>query len=193
MAKIFILMGVSSTGKTKVGIEMSRQLGIKLIDGDDLHPKTNIIKMEEGQPLNDTDRLPWLERIRDAAFSLETKNEVGIIICSALKKKYRDLIREGNQNIAFIFLHGEYSLVLERMRQRKGHYMKEQMLKSQFDTLEIPLSEEDDVTFVDISGEFEEIVKKCIEATKLQTDDTKAYKKVAVNGINSLNLAKKYI
>ena len=90
--KSFILMGVSSTGKTSVGTEVAHRLGIKLIDGDDLHPRANIIKMGEGHPLNDEDRAPWLERIRDAAFSLEHKSEVGIIVCSALKKKYRDQI-----------------------------------------------------------------------------------------------------
>lgn len=78
-------MGVSSTGKTSVGTVVAQRLGIKLIDGDDLHPRANIIKMGQGIPLNDEDRAPWLERIRDAAFSLEQKSEVGIIICSALK------------------------------------------------------------------------------------------------------------
>ena len=67
--KSFILMGVSSTGKTSVGTAVADRLGIKLIDGDDLHPRANIIKMGQGQPLNDEDRAPWLERIRDAAFS----------------------------------------------------------------------------------------------------------------------------
>ncbi|VEI48142.1 gluconate kinase [Actinobacillus equuli] len=69
----FILMGVSSTGKTTIGSEVARRLGIKLIDGDDLHPRANILKMSQGQPLNDQDRFPWLERINDAAFSLEQK------------------------------------------------------------------------------------------------------------------------
>ncbi|WP_301099165.1 gluconokinase [Otariodibacter sp.] len=161
---VFILMGVSSTGKTTIGTEISHQLNIKLIDGDDLHPKANIIKMGNGIPLNDEDRLPWLERINDAAFSLEQKHEDGIIICSALKKYYRDLIRKGNKNITFIFLHGEFELVLERMKQRKGHFMKTEMLKSQFDTLEIPQNDEKDVIFIDINASFEQVTADCIKA-----------------------------
>lgn len=84
--KAFILMGVSSTGKTSVGTAIAQKLGLKLIDGDDLHPRANILKMANGTPLNDDDRRPWLERINDAAFSLEQKSEKGIIVCSALKK-----------------------------------------------------------------------------------------------------------
>jgi carbohydrate kinase, thermoresistant glucokinase family len=164
--KSFILMGVSSTGKTSVGTEVAHRLGIKLIDGDDLHPRVNIIKMGEGHPLNDEDRAPWLERIRDAAFSLEHKSEVGIIVCSALKKKYRDQIRDGNSNVKFLFLHGSYDVILERMRQRKGHYMKESMLKSQFETLEVPGADEPDVIPIDINASFDEVVKRCIQALK---------------------------
>ena len=160
-AKSFILMGVSSTGKTSVGTEVAHRLGIKLIDGDDLHPRANIIKMGEGHPLNDEDRAPWLERIRDAAFSLEHKSEVGIIVCSALKKKYRDQIRDGNSNVKFLFLHGSYDVILERMRQRKGHYMKESMLQSQFETLEVP-----GVIPIDINASFDEVVEHCIQALK---------------------------
>ena len=162
--KSFILMGVSSTGKTSVGTEVVHRLGIKLIDGDDLHPRANIIKMSEGHPLNDEDRAPWLERIRDAAFSLEHKSEVGIIVCSALKKKYRDQIRDGNSNVKFLFLHGSYDVILERMRQRKGHYMKESMLKSQFETLEVPGADEPDVISIDINAPFDEVVERCIQA-----------------------------
>ena len=164
--KSFILMGVSSTGKTSVGTEVVHRLGIKLIDGDDLHPRANISKMSEGHPLNDEDRAPWLERIRDAAFSLEHKSEVGIIVCSALKKKYRDQIRDGNSNVKFLFLHGSYDVILERMRQRKGHYMKESMLKSQFETLEVPGADEPDVIPIDINAPFGEVVERCIQALK---------------------------
>ena len=164
--KSFILMGVSSTGKTSVGTEVVHRLGIKLIDGDDLHPRANIIKMSEGHPLNDEDRAPWLERIRDAAFSLEHKSEVGIIVCSALKKKYRDQIRDGNSNVKFLFLHGSYDVILERMRQRKGHYMKESMLKSQFETLGVPGADEPDVIPIDINAPFGEVVERCIQALK---------------------------
>lgn len=164
--KAFILMGVSSTGKTSVGTAVAQKLGLKLIDGDDLHPRANIIKMGSGQPLNDDDRHPWLERINDAAFSLEQKSEKGIIVCSALKKKYRAQIREGNADVKFLFLNGSFELVLERMKQRKGHFMKPEMLQSQFNTLEIPQADESDVIFIDIDGSFEEVVERCVAAVE---------------------------
>ncbi|MDG2955591.1 gluconokinase [Bisgaard Taxon 10/6] len=163
--KSFILMGVSSTGKTSIGTEVARRLGMKLIDGDDLHPRANIIKMGSGQPLNDQDRAPWLERIRDAAFSLEQKSERGIIVCSALKKQYRDLIRDSN-DVKFIFLRGDFDLVLKRMQQREGHYMKAEMLRSQFDTLEVPQADETDVYPIDIDATFEEVVERCVQVIK---------------------------
>ncbi|AWW33891.1 gluconate kinase [Mannheimia varigena] len=164
--KAFILMGVSSTGKTSVGTAVAQKLGLKLIDGDDLHPRANIVKMASGTPLNDDDRRPWLERINDAAFSLEQKSEKGIIVCSALKKKYRDQIREGNADVKFLFLNGSFELVLERMKQRKGHFMKPEMLQSQFNTLEIPQADEPDVIFIDIDGSFEEVVEQCVAAVE---------------------------
>ncbi|MDG2943942.1 gluconokinase [Exercitatus varius] len=163
--KSFILMGVSSTGKTSIGTEVARRLGMKLIDGDDLHPRANIIKMGSGQPLNDQDRAPWLERIRDAAFSLEQKSERGIIVCSALKKQYRNLIRDGN-DVKFIFLRGDFDLVLKRMQQREGHYMKAEMLRSQFDTLEVPQADETDVYPIDIDATFGEVVERCVQVIK---------------------------
>ncbi|QLB43039.1 gluconokinase [Mannheimia pernigra] len=164
--KAFILMGVSSTGKTSVGTAIAQKLGLKLIDGDDLHPRANILKMANGTPLNDDDRRPWLERINDAAFSLEQKSEKGIIVCSALKKKYRDQIRAGNADVKFLFLNGSFEVVLERMKQRKGHFMKPEMLQSQFNTLEIPQADEPGVFFIDIDGSFEEVVERCVETVK---------------------------
>lgn len=162
--KVFILMGVSSTGKTTIGTALAEQFGMKLIDGDDLHPRANILKMGSGLPLNDDDRRPWLERINDAAFSLEQKSENGIIVCSALKKAYRDQIRQGNQQLTFLFLHGSFELIQQRMAQRKGHFMKTAMLQSQFDTLEIPQAYESDVIFIDIDGTFEQVVARCADA-----------------------------
>ena len=157
-----IVMGVCACGKSTIGEHLATKLGRKFIDGDDLHPRANIQKMASGQPLNDDDRMPWLERIRDAAFSLESKNEHGIIVCSALKKKYRDQIREGNENVTFLFLDGSKDLIMERMRQRQGHFMKENMVNSQFETLERPDAEPQTIV-VDIDCSIEEIVAKAAE------------------------------
>lgn len=156
-----IVMGVCACGKSTIGEQLAAQLGRKFIDGDDLHPRANIQKMASGQPLNDDDRTPWLERIRDAAYSLESKNEHGIIVCSALKKQYRDQIREGNQNVTFLFLDGDKALIMERMRQRQGHFMKENMVNSQFETLERPDNEPNTVV-INIDASVDEIIEQAI-------------------------------
>lgn len=162
----YLLMGVSSSGKSSVGAALAKAINAKFIDGDDLHPRVNIIKMADGHPLNDDDRAPWLERIRDAAFSLVQKNETGIIVCSALKKVYRDQIRDGNKNLVFIHLYGDFELVLARMKARKGHFMPESLLQSQFDTLEFPGNDEPDVVNVCIDAGFEDVVARCVQATR---------------------------
>ncbi|MCK6264454.1 gluconokinase [Vibrio sp. ZSDE26] len=161
--KSIIVMGVCACGKSTVGEQLAKRLNAKFIDGDDLHPRANIQKMASGEPLNDDDRSPWLERIRDAAYSLESKNETGIIVCSALKKIYRDQIREGNHNVNFLFLDGDIDLIMKRMRARKGHFMKENMVTSQFAILENP-SKEKGVATVDIDGTFEQVLDRSVTA-----------------------------
>ena len=158
-----IVMGVCASGKTTIGEKIAQRLGVKFIDGDDLHPKANILKMSRGEPLNDDDRKPWLERIRDAAFSLESKNEQGIIVCSALKKSYRDQIRDGNKNVTFLFLDGSFDLIMSRMAARKGHFMKSNMVESQFNTLERP-DNEAQVAVVDIDTDIDDVVSNSITA-----------------------------
>lgn len=152
-----ILMGVSSTGKSSVGKALADLYNLKFIDGDDLHPKANILKMAAGRPLNDADRAPWLERIRDAVFSLDRKHEAGIIVCSALKKDYRDALRDGNPNLTFLHLHADFDVILERMQARKGHFIRPEMLQSQFATLEFPTNEKD-VAYIEVSGDFDQVV-----------------------------------
>ena len=120
--------------------------------------------MRSGIPLNDEDRVPWLKRINDAAFSLEQKNERGIIVCSALKRNYRDLIRDENNNMIFIFLKGEYDVILERMQKRHGHFMKKDMLISQFNTLELPQADEKDIITININSTLVDVIKDCKNA-----------------------------
>ncbi len=161
-----VVMGVSGSGKSTIGALIAAELGAKFIDGDDLHPRANIEKMGRGEPLNDEDRKPWLERIRDAAFSLEHKSEHGVIVCSALKKTYRDQIRDGNRNLCFVFLDGDVELIIERMRQRQGHFMKANMLQSQFATLERPDESETDVLQVDIGADVTTVVANAVQALR---------------------------
>lgn len=159
-----IVMGVSGSGKTTVGEAVARQIHAKFIDGDDLHPRANIQKMGSRRPLNDEDREPWLERLSDAAYSLHHKNETGIIVCSALKRRYRDRLREGNQGMVFLYLKGSFDVIMERLKARSGHFMPTDLLKSQFDTLEEPNSDEPDVICVDIDADIDEVVRRCVQA-----------------------------
>lgn len=156
-----VIMGVSGSGKSTVGKAIADHFKASFIDGDDLHPRVNIIKMKSGIPLDDEDRKPWLERINDVFFSFENRHQSGVVVCSALKKKYRDMLREGNEGLIFVHLYGSKDLIRERMSRRQGHFMKEEMLNSQFAALEFPDSEAD-VINVDISGSPEEIVKKAV-------------------------------
>ena len=108
----YILMGVSGSGKSLIGSKIAAVLSAKFIDGDDLHPAKNIDKMSEGIPLTDEDRLPWLARLNDASYSLYKKNETGFIVCSSLKKQYRDILRQGSPNVHFLWLDGDYETIL---------------------------------------------------------------------------------
>ncbi|AKJ43634.1 Thermoresistant gluconokinase [Pragia fontium] len=161
-----IIMGVSGCGKSSVGAAVARELGAKFIDGDDLHPRANIQKMASGHPLDDNDRAPWLERLNDAAYSLRHKNEVGLIVCSALKRRYRDRLREGNPEMIFLYMKGSFDVILERLKARAGHYMPTDLLKSQFDALEEPTAEEPDVISIDITGDFTQVVERGVEALR---------------------------
>ena len=163
--KAIILMGVSGSGKSAVGACVAQSLTIKFIDGDDLHPRANICKMANGRALDDEDRLPWLERISDAVFSLESKSDVGLIVCSALKRAYRDRIRAGNGPMLFVYLDGPFEVILERMSRRSGHFMKESMLRGQFEALERPC-DEPDVRIVDIRPPLEHVIAMVGSAVK---------------------------
>ena len=160
----YLFMGVSGAGKSRVGGLVAQQLNARFIDGDDLHPRCNILKMQSGQPLNDADREVWLERINDVVFSLQSRRETGIIACSALKRKYREAIRRANAQCRFLHLHADFDLVLQRMRGRENHFMPAPLLQSQFATLEMPTDDETDVRQIDNSASLQEVVTSCLAA-----------------------------
>ncbi|KGT91077.1 gluconate kinase [Erwinia typographi] len=161
---VFVLMGVSGSGKSAVANAVAHQLKAAFLDGDFLHPRANIQKMSEGHPLNDDDRKPWLEAINDAAFAMQRTNDVSVIVCSALKKRYRDILRKGNENLSFVYLKGDFDTIESRLRARKGHFFKPQMLVTQFETLEEPGADERGVLVVDINQSLDEVVAATITA-----------------------------
>lgn len=163
---VFILMGVSGSGKSVVANQVSHQLNTAFLDGDFLHPRANILKMAEGHPLNDDDRLPWLQALNDAAFAMQRTQAISIIVCSALKKHYRDILRQGNENLRFVYLKGGFDTIESRLKARKGHFFKPQMLVTQFATLEEPGSDETDVLVVDIANPLDEVVAATVATIK---------------------------
>lgn len=156
--QVFVLMGVSGSGKSAVAKQVAYDLDAVFLDGDFLHPKANILKMRSGTPLDDEDRLPWLNLISNAAFAMSNVNPISIIICSALKHKYRDVIRGDNDNVHFIYLKGCFDVIEGRLKKRQGHYQKTGMLKSQFDALEEPTADEQDVYVVNIEQPLEKVI-----------------------------------
>ena len=134
---VFIIMGVSGTGKSTIGKLLAQTLAIPFFDGDDFHSQANIDKMASGQPLNDEDRYGWLSALNQ--LSIEHQEQGAVIACSALKSSYREILNQNMDNaLQFIYLEGSFELVKSRMEKRKSHFMPVELLKSQFETLEPP-------------------------------------------------------
>ncbi len=140
--KAYVIMGVSGCGKSTVGQALADALDCPFYDGDDFHPPENVAKMAAGTPLNDDDRAPWLLALHDLLLSHAQKGETAVLACSALKKKYRDQLSAGNAQVVFVHLQGDFDLIWQRMQARQDHYMKAEMLQSQFDALEAPNEQE---------------------------------------------------
>lgn len=135
--KHVIFMGVAGTGKTEIGHAVAEQLGGVLVEGDDFHPPANIEKMSAGEPLDDDDRRPWLQSLAEEISRLDGEGELAVVACSALRRIYRDWLREGNPELFFLHLHTDYDVLLDRMEKRTDHFMPASLLQSQFDTLEM--------------------------------------------------------
>jgi gluconokinase len=138
MTHTYVIMGVSGCGKSTVGQALADALNCPFYDGDDFHPPENVAKMASGNPLNDDDRAPWLAALHDLLLTHAEKGETAVLACSALKKNYRQQLRDGNDTVVFVHLQGSFNLIWQRMQARQDHYMKAEMLQSQFDTLEAP-------------------------------------------------------
>lgn len=136
--RALLLMGVSGSGKTTVGVALARRLGWRFIDGDDFHPPANVEKMRAGTPLNDDDRAPWLERLNAVLRHSLAKNEPIVLACSALKASYRDQLAERLPGLQLAYLCGSQELIAGRLADRQHKYMPASLLRSQFDALEPP-------------------------------------------------------
>jgi gluconokinase len=131
-------MGVAGSGKTTIGKKLAEQLNWSFRDADDFHPASNIAKMSVGTPLDDADRAPWLAAIRGHIDQCAARGVSAVVTCSALKEKYRAVLLRDAPDVRLVHLAGSFDLINERMIARQDHFMKPEMLRSQFEVLEMP-------------------------------------------------------
>ncbi|MGN0063475.1 MAG: gluconokinase [Nocardioides sp.] len=162
-----IVMGVSGVGKTTVAEGLARITGWDLAEGDQFHPQANVDKMASGVPLTDEDRWPWLRSIGDWISAEAAEGRSAVITCSALRRSYRDLLREGRPSVRFCHLVAGEDLVAERVAARTDHFMPPSLLHSQYETLE-PLEADEPGVRVPIDATPDEVVRRAAEALGLE-------------------------
>ncbi|MDQ6740608.1 MAG: gluconokinase [Actinomycetota bacterium] len=154
-----VVMGVSGCGKTTIGALVADALNVPFVDGDSLHPVSNIAKMAAGTPLTDTDRWPWLAVVGTA---LADSDGPGLVLaCSALKRSYRDAIRAQAPETLFLHLHGSREVLGSRLEGRSGHFMPTTLLDSQLGTLE-PLARDEAGFMADINLPVDQVVAQAV-------------------------------
>jgi gluconokinase len=135
---IVVVVGVSASGKSTLGEALALELGWEFIEGDDFHSLSNLAKMRQGVPLTDTDRSPWLKDLNRRIVQVDQAGEDAVLACSALKKRYRDVLRDGISDIRFVYLCGDPELIRTRLQARQDHFMPISLLDDQIATLEPP-------------------------------------------------------
>jgi gluconokinase len=166
-------MGVSGSGKSTIGDALAKRLGWLYEDGDKFHPASNVAKMAAGHPLTDEDRWPWLRAIADEIDRLGAAGVRSVIACSALRRVYRDILVHGRNDIRLVYLNGTQALIADRLSRRKGHFMPQGLLESQFNTLEPPAADERAVT-VSIDAPVDRIVDDALRQLDLRPAGTAA-------------------
>lgn len=146
---VVVVMGVSGSGKSTVGSRLAAVLGGDYQEGDAFHPPANVAKMKSGQPLDDADRQPWLAAMAAAIGEWSTKDRPTVLSCSALKRRYRDILRGGAADLRFVHLAGDKALIAARLANRTDHFMPAALLDSQFAALEPPGQDEAIVVSID--------------------------------------------
>jgi carbohydrate kinase (thermoresistant glucokinase family) len=173
-ARIVIVMGVSSSGKSTVGQSIARRLHAPFLDGDGYHPPANVEKMRAGIPLTDEDRWPWLAALASALAEAAGRKGVSVGACSALRRVYRDyLVEKAGEPILFVYLDGTRQVIAERMAARKHEYMPLSLLDSQFATLEVPDPASENVLPVPVTDSVEKITQTVTKAL----DHLKSFKR----------------
>lgn|SRR5690625_2865122 len=162
-----VVMGVSGSGKTTLAKLLSEELGWPLAEADDFHSSANIEKMRSGTPLTDEDRWPWLRNIRDWMTEQHAAGRNTLVACSALRRVYRDVLREAEGHVSFVLLEGDFETLEARLLARKGHFMGATLLNSQLDTLE-KFDDDEEGFVLDAERPPEELLAATIEALELR-------------------------
>ena len=157
-----VVMGVSGSGKSTVGAAIAQRFRVPFADADDLHPSANIAKMSRGEALNDEDRFPWLALVGEW---LAVYEDGGVMSCSALKRTYRDQLREHCPDVDFLHLAGTPEVIGRRQASRPGHFMPASLLASQFETLE-PLAADENGVDVNVDQNIDSIVNEYVTLTQ---------------------------
>jgi carbohydrate kinase (thermoresistant glucokinase family) len=157
----WVVMGVSGCGKSSVGAALAARLGLRFIEGDAFHPARNVAKMSAGLPLDDHDRADWLQALAAEIRAARAQGLGLVLSCSALKRRYRDLLRQADPDLHFAHLQGPRALIAERMASRSGHYMPPALLDSQLRDLE-PLQDDEAGTRLDITEPTAALVQQII-------------------------------
>jgi gluconokinase len=162
-----VVMGVSGSGKSTVAAGLVDRLGCAFAEGDDFHPPANVAKMRAGMPLDDDDRWPWLRRLAAWIGEHEQAGRNAVVTCSALKRSYRDLLRDGHPSVWFAHVTVDPDLLRQRVQKRSGHYMPPSLLDSQLATLE-PLQDDEPGASISGAGTPDAVVEKLL--TTLSTE-----------------------
>src|SRR5512133_2971604 len=152
-----VIIGVCGCGKSEMGRRIAARTGYTYAEGDDFHSASNVAKMTAGTPLDDADRADWLATLKEKIREAADRNEGYVLSCSALKRRYRDLLREGDSALVFIHLDGSPEVILSRMRGRENHFMPTALLESQFRDLE-RLAPDETGMVLDITMEPDQLV-----------------------------------
>lgn len=157
---LVVVMGVTGSGKSTVGEALAERMGVQFADADDFHSPENVAKMRSGVPLDDEDRWPWLRSIGEW---LHQHRDLGAVVtCSALKRAYRDVLREGAPDATFLHLDGDQETVRQRVANRPGHFMPASLVQSQYDALE-PLGDDEHGVVIPLDLPVDDIVDRFLE------------------------------
>jgi carbohydrate kinase (thermoresistant glucokinase family) len=167
-SSVVIVMGVSGSGKSTIASLLAKHLRWEFEDADWFHPPANIDKMHNGIPLSDEDRWPWLQKIADWIDKTRAAGGHGVVSCSALKRRYRDILIGDRADVRLVYLKGDEGLIARRISVRHEHFMPPSLLHSQFSALEEPLADEHAIT-VSVEPRPREIVEQIISALNTGT------------------------